>query len=100
MGTKTKEQFGVNDGNAAVIEEGFYSYHFQCWNCLSLHEGITQSDNQLLEITCNEKITWNNEVCAPDIFYLLGSPRTCDTVNHVYGRKIKPPKVKGKGKRR
>jgi len=66
-----------------------YSYHFQCWNCLTLHEGMIESDNQLLELECKELIRWNNDVNAPDLFNLLGKPRVCGKTNHVYGRKTK-----------
>jgi hypothetical protein len=66
-----------------------YSYHFQCWNCLKMHEGKMQSDNQMLEIECKELVTWNNEFGSPDLFYLLGKPRVCGTLNHVFGRKVK-----------
>lgn len=68
-------------------EEEKYSYHFQCYNCLTLHEGTIKSDNQLLEIECKELITWNPEVNAPDLFFLLGKPQVCGRVNHVYGRR-------------
>lgn len=70
-------------------EEVTYSYHFQCYNCLKMHEGITKSKNQLLEIECKELMHWNPEVNAPDLLDMLGHPRVCGRLNHVYGRRIK-----------
>jgi hypothetical protein len=61
----------------------FYSYHLQCWNCLHLHEGVIQSDNQLLEIECDAFLPFEFD----PIFNLLGKRRVCGRVNHVYGRK-------------
>jgi len=62
----------------------WYSYHFQCWNCLALHEGVVQSDNQLLEIECLEPMAFEFDTLGN----LLGKPRICAKVNHCFGRKI------------
>jgi hypothetical protein len=67
----------------------WYSYHFQCWGCLAMHEGEMQSDNQLLAIECLEPMTHEEGGAAPSLFALLGEHRTCGKVNHTFGRKIK-----------
>ncbi len=66
----------------------WYSYHFQCWNCLTLHEGTIQSDNQLLELECKELLTHYEGGPAPSLLAMLGKPKVCGKINHVFGRKI------------
>jgi hypothetical protein len=64
----------------------WYSYSFQCCGCLSLHSGVIQSDTQELEIECNKLVPEEYDV----LFNLLGKPRVCGKVNHVYGHKKRP----------
>ena len=61
----------------------YYSYHFQCWNCLHLHEGIIQSDSQELVFECNAFVPYEMD----PLFNIMGKPRVCGRINHVYGRK-------------
>jgi hypothetical protein len=63
----------------------YYSYHFQCWNCLHYHEGIIRSDNQLLEIECDHLLDFEFD----PLFNIMGKPRKCGKINHAYGRKTK-----------
>ena len=95
--TKIKGRIGRGKGKGLestneTDDYYYYSFHFQCCDCLTLHEGKIKSDTQLLEIECKTPLTWNNEVNAPDLFYLLGKPRICGRVNHVYGRRIRGKK--------
>jgi len=57
-----------------------------------MHEGVMESDKDMLAVQCNELITWNNDCNAPDLFYLCGAPRTCGRIIHVAGRKVKNKK--------
>jgi len=62
----------------------WYSYTFQCYNCLAVHHGEIQTDNQMLEIECNSLIE------RPyDLFSMLGKPQVCGRLNHMKGRRIK-----------
>lgn len=63
----------------------YYSFSFQCWNCLHLHSGIIQSDNQLLELQCDSLLDFEFD----PLFNIMGKPRVCGRVNHVYGRRTK-----------